>query len=57
MRTLRVLVMYSLTGKMVIINKQMTPFESEAWLHIFADTDEVVQELMARLEVPIPLYH
>jgi len=39
---------------MAIINKQKTPFEDEAWLHIFADTDEVIEELMAQLELPIP---
>lgn len=43
-------------GKMVIINKQKTPFEEEAWLHIFASIDDVMEELMKELGQTIPSF-
>ena len=36
-------------GKLVIINKQNTPFEDHCWLHIYASIDDVLASLRNQL--------
>ncbi len=43
-------------GKLVIINLQKTPKDKKASLVIHARCDEVMQQLMSQMQLPIPLY-
>lgn len=43
-------------GKLVIINLQRTPKDKKANLVIHAKCDGIMQQLMTRLEIPIPTY-
>ncbi|KAL6074483.1 NAD-dependent protein deacetylase sirtuin-7 [Balamuthia mandrillaris] len=36
-------------GKLIIVNLQKTPYDDEAWLHIYADCDTVMHHLMRHL--------
>ena len=42
-------------SKLVIINRQKTPFDQYCSVRIFADTDDVLQLLMKELNIPIVL--
>ena len=44
-------------GKLVIVNLQNTPKDKKASLVIHARCDEVMQQLMSQLQLPIPSYH
>lgn len=46
----------SRNGKLVIVNLQSTPLDSNAHLRIGAKIDEVMIPLMERLEIPIPTF-
>jgi NAD-dependent SIR2 family protein deacetylase len=41
-------------GKMVIVNKQKTPFDSDAKRKVYGDLDEVLLKLTKKLQVEIP---
>lgn len=43
-------------GKLVIINLQKTPKDRKADLVIHAKCDDIMQQIMTRLELPIPPY-
>jgi len=43
-------------GKLVIINLQKTPKDKKASLVIHARCDEVMQQLMSQMQLPIPSY-
>ncbi|KAL3132439.1 hypothetical protein ABBQ32_008995 [Trebouxia sp. C0010 RCD-2024] len=43
-------------GKLVIINLQKTPKDSKADLVIHAKCDEIMQQVMAQLRIPLPAY-
>lgn len=43
-------------GKLVIINLQKTPKDKKADLVIHAKCDDVMQQLMSQLHIPIPAY-
>ncbi len=44
-------------GKMVIINLQKTPKDKQANLVIHAKCDIVMEKLMQKLKLDIPVYH
>lgn len=44
-------------GKLVIVNLQKTPKDKKASLVIHARCDEVMQQLMSRMQLPIPSYN
>jgi len=41
-------------GKLVIVNLQKTAYDEDAWMHIFATCDAVMQKVMDKLSIPIP---
>ena len=43
-------------GKLVIINLQKTPKDKKADLIIHAKCDDIMQHLMTRLKIPVPVY-
>ena len=43
-----------LGGKLVIVNLQGTPFDYLASLRIFAKVDDVLEQLMGKLQISIP---
>lgn len=38
-------------GKLVIVNFQKTPFEDEAWIHIYAPIDDVMKVVLDELSI------